>query len=157
MEWFSGFSDKPAAPAEFLPPEVCYEVCRRAGVEKLPYEGRVVEGEAGWLLVPHGWEKGLKPSIVMKDGRAAPTLPFADESCSHFDEFAARCLDGGKALSDFSWTARMMDAVLLGGVAERLPGRRHVWNDATRAFDTDEATAMLKSSYRKGWELPGLA
>lgn len=157
MEWFSGFSDKPTAPAEFLPPEVCYEVCRKAGVEKLPYEGRVVEGEAGWLLVPHGWEKGLKPSIVMKDGRVAPALPFAEESCSHFDEFAARCLDGGKALSDFSWTTRMMDAVLLGGVAERLPGRRHVWNDATRSFDTAEATAMLKSSYRKGWELPGLA
>ena len=93
----------------------------------------------------------------MKDGRAAPALPVAEASCSHFDEFAARCLDGGKALSDFSWTTRMMDAVLLGGVAERLPGRRHVWIDATRSFDTAEATAMLKSSYRKGWELPGLA
>ena len=91
------------------------------------------------------------------DGCAASALPVAEASCSHFDEFAARCLDGGKALSDFSWTTRMMDAVLLGGVAERLPGRRHVWNDATRSFDTAEATAILKSSYRKGWELPGLA
>ena len=157
MEWFSGFSDNPAAPAEFLPPEVCREVCRKVGVAKLPYEGRVIEGEAGWLLVPHGWDNGLKPSLVMKDGRAAPALPVAEPSCSHFDEFTAHCLDGGKALSDFSWTTRMMDAVLLGGVAERLPGRRHVWIDATRSFDTAEATAMLKSSYRKGWELPGLA
>ena len=156
MEWFSGFSDKPPAPAEFLPPEVCREVCRKAGVEKLPYEGRVVEGEAGWLLIPHGWEKGLKPSIVMRNGRSAPALPTAEETQSHFDEFAQRCLDGGCARSDFSWTTRMMDAVLLGGVAERMPGRRHVWNDATRSFDTAEATAILKSSYRKGWELQGL-
>ena len=157
MEWFSGFSDAPAAPAEFLPPEVCLEVCRKAGIGKLPYEGRVIEGEAGWLLVPHGWDKGLRPSIVMRGGRTSPALPAAGDAQNHFDEFALRCLEGGRARSDFSWTTRMMDAVLLGGVAERLPERRHVWNDSSRSFDTAEATAMLKSSYRKGWEIPGLA
>ena len=60
-------------------------------------------------------------------------------------------------ISRRSFIKGISSAVLLGGVAERLPGRRHVWNDATRSFDTAEATAMLKSSYRKGWELPGLA
>ena len=38
------------------------------------------------------------------------------------------------------------------GVAERMPGRRHVWNNATRSFDTPEATAILKSRYREGWQ-----
>jgi hypothetical protein len=156
MEWFSGFSDAPAAPAGFLPPEVCHEVCRKGGVARLPYEGRVVEGEAGYLFVPHGWSTDLRASLVMKDGRAAPPLPEVGEAPSHFDEYVAKCHDGGVARSDFAWATRMMDAVLLGGVAERLPGRRHLWNDATRSFDTREANAMLLSSYRDGWKIDGL-
>ena len=156
MEWFSGFSDVQSTPAEFLPPEVCHEVCRKAGVARLPYEGRVIEGEAGYMLVPHGGDQKLRPSLVMKGGRSAPVLPAVDAAPNHFEEFAARCLGGGSARSDFAWSSRMMDAVLLGGVAERMPGRRHVWNDAIRAFDTSEATALLKSSYRSGWEIQGV-
>jgi hypothetical protein len=45
----------------------------------------------------------------------------------------------------------MTDAILLGGVAERLPGRRHVWDDVSKSFDAREATALLKSAYREGW------
>ena len=48
----------------------------------------------------------------------------------------------------------MTDAILLGGVAERLPGRRHVWDDVSKSFDAREATALLKSAYREGWNLP---
>ena len=66
------------------------------------------------------------------------------------------CLEGGRARSDFAWTTYMTGAILLGGVAERMPGRRHVWNNATRSFDTPEATAILKSRYREGWQLPQL-
>lgn len=155
VEWFSGLSDDPATPAEFLPPEFCREVYRKRGIEKMPYEGRVIEGEEGWLLVPHGFDMSLRPLVVMKDGRAAPSLPKVGQAPSHFDEFALRCLEGGRARSDFAWTTYMTDAMLLGGVAERLPGRRHVWNNETRSFDTPEATALLKSRYREGWQLPG--
>ena len=153
VEWFSGFSDEPATPEEFLPPKFCREVYRRCGIEKMPYEGRVVEGELGWMLVPHGFDLNLRPLVVMKDGRAAPPLPKAGPAPSHFDEFAGKCLDGGRARSDFAWTTHMTDAILLGGVAERLPGRRHLWNDGAKSFDVPEATALLKSSYRSGWSL----
>ena len=33
------------APAEFLPPAICREVYRWCGIDRLPYEGRVIEGE----------------------------------------------------------------------------------------------------------------
>jgi hypothetical protein len=39
------------------------------------------------------------------------------------------------------------------GLAERIPNRRHVWNSAMKAFDTPEATAILKSNYRIGWQM----
>ena len=92
--------------------------------------------------------------VVMKDGSAAAPLPRVGSAPSHFDEFAGCCLDGGRARSDFAWTTCMTDAILLGGVAERLPGRRHVWDDVSKSFDTCEATALLKSAYREGWDLP---
>ena len=105
-------------------------------------------------------ERGIEQKIydrfgveaLMKYG-VAPQLPKVGAAPTHFDEFAERCLAGGKARSDFAWTTYMTDAILLGGVAERLPGRRHVWNDAVKAFDTGEANALLKSSYRSGWSM----
>ena len=136
VEWFSGFSDEPAAPAEFLPPEMCREVYRKCGIDKMPYEGRVIEGEDGYLLVPHGFDLNLRPHVVMKNGKSAPPLPKVGPAPTHFDEFAECC---------------MTDAILLGGVAERLPGRRHVWDDVSKSFDAREATALLKSAYREGW------
>ena len=151
VEWFSGFSDEPAAPAEFLPPEMCREVYRKCGIDKMPYEGRVIEGEDGYLLVPHGFDLNLRPHVVMKNGKSAPPLPKVGPAPTHFDEFAERCLDGGRTRSDFAWTTYMTDAILLGGVAERLPGRRHVWDDVSKSFDAREATALLKSAYREGW------
>lgn len=152
MEWFSGFSEDAATPAAFLPPTVCHEVCRQAGIGKLPLEGRVIEGEKGYLLVPHGWDAQTL-RIVMKDGSTPPPLPQVGDAPSHFDEYVARCFDGKTARSDFAWTTRMMDAVLMGGIAERLPGRRHVWNPSTRTFDSAEANRLSVSAYRDGWTL----
>ena len=156
MEWLSGISDEAETPAEFLPPEICQEVRRRSGLEKLPYEGRVIEGEYGWALVPHGWDESV-PCLVMKDGKAAPALPKVGPAPTHFDEYVARCLDGGTARSDFAWSTRMMDTVLMGGVCERLPGRVLHWDPATRTFDDPEATRISRSSYRDGWKVEGLA
>ena len=156
IEWFSGFSDEPAAPAEFLPPSVCADIVRACGGEKLPYEGRVIEGEDGYLLIPHGgWGSKQMPQVVMKRGKA-PVLPAVEAAPTHFDEFVARCREGGKARSDFGWSARMMETVILGGVAEQIPDRPLRWDAANSTFDYAPATALLKSSYRKGWELAGL-
>jgi hypothetical protein len=132
---------------------MCREVYRKCGIDKMPYEGRVIEGEDGYLLVPHGFDLNLRPHVVMKNGKSAPPLPKVGPALTHFDEFAERCLDGGRTRSDFAWTTYMTDAILLGGVAERLPGRRHTWNDAAKSFDTPEATVIIKSAYREGWKV----
>ena len=156
MEWFSGFSEEPGVPSEFLPPAVCAEVGRKCGLARLPLEGRVIEGERGWMLVPHGFDPELRPHLVMKDGSASPAFPEVGSAPSHFDEYVERCFDGRPARSDFAWTTDMMEAVLLGGIAERLPGRTLVWDPAACTLGDPAATALLRSAYRDGWKLDGI-
>lgn len=151
MEWLSGLSDEKDTPANFLPPPICAEVAAKGKKStKLEYEGRLVETASAYLLVPHGWGD-YETVVVMKDGSTPPPLPEMPAAPSHYDEFVDRCLCGGLARSDFSWSARMMDAVLMGGIAERLPNVEHRWNAATRTFDTVAANALAKSNYRDGW------
>ena len=51
----------------------------------------------------------------------------------------------------------MMDTILVGQIAERLPGAKLTWNAQKRAFGNAAADAFLTRTYRAGWEVPGLA
>lgn len=84
----------------------------------------------------------------------APKLP---KCPSHFHEFIDSCLEGRTAAADFGWSTYMMDTILVGQVAERLPGTKLAWNAGTRAFGTAAADAFLARPYHAGWEIPGLA
>ena len=154
LEWFSGFDAKaieqaktgPTPPA-FLPPAFCAELASRTSLKEMPAAGRVIEGEDGYIIAPHGDD----PVVVMKNG-TVPALPKLADAPSHFDEYVARCLDGRPARSDFRWTCRMMDTILAGGVAERIPNVTHRWDGVKRVFDSEEANAVSHSRYRAGWE-----
>lgn len=157
MEWFSGISTEKETPDEFLPPRICGEIAAKGKTtKKLEFEGRLVETEQAYILVPHGWEE-YETVVVMKDGSTPPALPEVGPAPSHYDEYVERCFDGKAARSDFAWTSHMMDAVLMGGIAERLPGKTHHWNAKTRLFDSAEANALAQSDYRDGWTVAGLS
>lgn len=160
LEWFSGLSEQPGTPENFLPPGICREIAAKSLLGKLPLEGRVIEGELGYMLVPHGFGDAKDPvglpTVVMKDGGTPPPLPALDPAPSHYDEYVLRCREGGKARSDFSKVISLMEAVIMGGVAERIPNVVHRWDAAARTFDSAAANAVVKSSYRKGWALEGL-
>ncbi len=52
----------------------------------------------------------------------------------------------------------MVEAVLLGNVAERIPNTRLDWDpDEMKITNAAEANKLLTRSYREGWELPGIA
>ncbi len=161
LEWFSGLSLQPGTPENFLPPRICHDVAAKSKFGELPLEGRVIEGELGYMLVPHGFGDAKDPvglpTITMKDGGSPPSLPSLDPAPSHYDEYVLRCREGGKARSDFSRIASLMEAVIMGGVAERIPNVTHRWDASKRCFDSAEANAIVKSSYREGWKLEGLS
>ena len=66
------------------------------------------------------------------------------------------CLEGHQTEADFNWATWLMETILAGEIAERLPGVKLAWNAKTRQFDHAEANAFLSGAYRKGWEIPGL-
>ena len=51
----------------------------------------------------------------------------------------------------------MVEAILLGNVAERVPDNLLNWDaPSMRIANGQEANRFLRRTYRKGWELPGL-
>ena len=51
----------------------------------------------------------------------------------------------------------MVEAILLGNVAERVSDTTLAWDPAAMRISNNEtANGFLRRSYRKGWELAGL-
>ena len=153
FEWFDGCSEPDnLAPAQFRPPAEVEALFARTAAKKRPFEGKAVKCRDGWILQPHA----QKESYAMRnDGTflEAPALPPAP---THFHEFVDACLEGRKASADFDWSTWMMETILTGEIAERLPGTALSWNARERRFDSAAANAFLTSSYRKGWKVEGL-
>lgn len=154
MEWFDGCSDADLlAPAQFRPPAEIDASFAQTPAKQRPYEGKAIKCRDGWILQPHASAAAF---IRRNDGAPmkAPKLP---KCPSHFHEFIDSCLEGRKAAADFGWATHMMDTILVGQIAERLPGAKLTWNAQKRAFGNAAADAFLTRPYRAGWEVPGLA
>ena len=106
---------------EFLPPKRFHELAAKTPLGKLPVQGRVIEGSDGWMISTHF---NLPPVLLTKGGKARPlSLPFVSPVPNHYHEFVDCCLDGGKASTDFNWTCRLTDWLLLGRQAIDNPGK----------------------------------
>ena len=132
IEWCDGDGDpKSNCPAKFLPPAQFRELAAKTHFKTLPVQGRVVEGEEGWLISHHfGGVPGSLPEVVMKNGGAAPTLPTVPEVKSHYHEYLDCCLDGGEPRSRFAWSARLTEAIILGNMAQLRAGETLKWDGA---------------------------
>jgi hypothetical protein len=59
--------------------------------------------------------------------------------------------------SHFAQSGPMTEAILLGTVAIREPGKKLDWDAKTMTFpNAPEAEQHLRRSYRKGWEIEGI-
>jgi len=153
MEWFSGIKEDPTVTAEFLPPTEYEGLFAKTPLKTRAAEGRVIEGEKGWILAPHA----SSPMVLLKDGTVVKPAKLGKEP-NHHRQFAEQVAAGSRATrSSFAWSTWMMESVVMGGVCEQLPGRRFNWNVAKGCFDdAPDANALLKSGYRDGWKLAGL-
>ncbi|MDZ4850836.1 MAG: Gfo/Idh/MocA family oxidoreductase [Pirellulaceae bacterium] len=69
-------------------------------------------------------------------------------------EWIQSCRGGNKALSSFDYAGPFTEAVVLGTLAIRL-GKKIEWDSKKlRSPNAPEADALIRSEYRKGWELP---
>lgn len=152
VQWFDGMYGE-AAP-NLLPPPELQELAKRVGLERLPDEGAVVAGSEGWMILPHA----SAPRLVLKNEQAAkPPKPVLPPWPNHYHEFLDGCAEGRRTSADFGAIAPMMEAVLLGNVAERLPDTLLGWAPRRmRITNSAEANRLLRRKYRHGWELEGI-
>ena len=64
------------------------------------------------------------------------------ECCEHAH---SRCF------ADVEFCVPQMEGVLLGRVAQRIPGKKPVWNSSKRDFAQADATAFVKPYIRDGF------
>ena len=97
----------------FFPPPFFKELFAKTPIGKQPLQGRVVEGEEGWLLSVH---YDVAPAVVLKNGRVL-TPPKLEPVPTHWHEYVNCCLEGGTPTSSFAWAGRMSEMVLRGNEA----------------------------------------
>lgn len=134
-----------------LPPD---EV-RNAIEGKWPGQGTVYLGTEGVLLHPHGSTPSLHPAEKFKDFRF-PKL----EPRNHWFDFIDCCLKGDskqRPTANWDYSGPLTEAVLLGCLCSAFPDQTLEFNGAALTFkNSPEATALVKRTYRKGWEIAGL-
>ncbi|MGV3558917.1 Gfo/Idh/MocA family protein [Larkinella arboricola] len=140
VEWFDG---------EFYPPE---EIRALYSVQDYPAESAMLIGTKGALLIPHTGMPVLLPGDKFKEYKT-PEL----EDRNHYHHFVDACLGGPKTESHFAQSGPMTEAIILGTVAIRVPGKRLEWDAANLKIpNAPEAEKYLSRIYRDGWQIAGL-
>lgn len=105
-------------------------------------------GEKGYLLVPHWGTPKLYPESDFAD------YEFPDPGkANHYHDWVDACLEGNADLSDnFAYAGPLTEAVQLGNVAIRFPGKSLQWDpEAFSISNLPEADLHLSKTYREGW------
>jgi predicted dehydrogenase len=143
VEWFDGL---------IFPPEEAQALSREAGFSEYPAESSLVIGTEGALLLPH--QGG--PVLIPKAKFAALPKPKV-AARNHYHHFLDAILGGEMTESHFVQTGPMAETIILGTVAIRVPDTVLKWDpQALRITNSAEADKLLRRSYRKGWEVPGV-
>jgi len=117
-------------------------------------------GDKGMITTGcYGERTRLVPASKMKDYEMhAPVLtrsPGSDKDWvrSHYRDWLRACKGGAPACSNFSVAAPFVQWMLLGTIAMRVPGKL-MWDARNSRFtNNNQANALLKPRFRKGWKL----
>ena len=96
------------------------------------------------------------PEVRMKEfNRPEKTIPrVKGGQDGHLKDWIRACKDGNPASSNFvDYGGQLTEMVLLGVVAQRMPGEQLEWDSKKLEFKNKEANKYLHTPYRKGWSL----
>ena len=143
VEWFDGL---------MFPPEEAQALSKEAGFSEYPAESSLVIGTEGAMLLPHQGGPVLLPKAKFA---GVPKPKVAGRN--HYHHVLDAILGGEMTESHFVQTGPMAETILLGTVAIRVPNTVLQWDSARlRIANSTEANSLLRRSYRKGWEVPGV-
>lgn len=119
---------------------------------KLPKQGALFVGEKGRMLLPHVGGPQFLPREAFRDiERSRPG------GVNHYHSWVDACMGKGTTSANFTYAGKLTEALLLGVVANRFPGRKLLWDaDAMKVTNIPEANALLKREYRDGYAVEGL-
>jgi len=134
-------------------PEVVSDTLKQLSKERWP-DGVLFIGEKGMLLADYTRHR-LLPHDQFKDYKPPEhTIP---PSIGHHKEWVIACMKNEPLapLCNFSYSAPLTEAVLLGAVAYR-SGQPLEWDSENlKATNCPDADQFLRLRYRKGWNLHG--
>ena len=120
----------------------------------IPANGALFVGEESSLMLVH---YGGRPQILpLSKNREKRFAPVPGSPGEHYTQFVLACLGEAKTTDNFDYAVPLTEATLLGTIAARFPKEKLAWDSAAQTFTKPEATALVKSTYRKGWEVAGL-
>ncbi|MFO7976202.1 MAG: Gfo/Idh/MocA family oxidoreductase [Candidatus Hydrogenedentota bacterium] len=143
VTWFDGRL-KPPIPEAFEPGR------------KLGTNGAILIGDRATAIHGSHGAGGLELLPVYgREGFEEPpeTIPRVENE-AHEQDWVRACKDGKPASSSFGYGGPLTEMVLVGVLAMRAKDRVLKWDAENLRFSNDqEATALVKPSYRKGWSL----
>jgi predicted dehydrogenase len=146
MTWFDGGKNLPEDKRSFKD---------RIYGEKVPDSGLLLVGEKGSFFSENDY--GAKHVLLPKDQfkevkKPEPTLP---RTKNHFGEWVEgiKESDPKKPMSNFQYSARLTETVLLGVVALKA-GKKIEWDaEGMRAKNCPEASYYIRRDYRRGYSI----
>ena len=119
---------------------------------KLPNQGSLFVGENGTMLLPHVSEPQLFPEDRFKEAKRPDLGPR-----NHYHQWVDACLGKAETSSHFGYAGLLTEALLLGVVANRFPGRKLMWDAGNLSVtNLKEANSLLKRVPRDGFQVTGL-
>lgn len=158
--WYDGVSSKEGVYQNIPPPELWQadfptadHVFRRFDLLLVGEKGRMFFGRArqDWVFKPESAKNGFTepPKSIARVVAAEG----AEHGQGAYAEWLNAIKTGTPALSHFGASAAFSETVHLGNLALRL-GKRIQWDAKNlRVTNAPEAAAMVRRSYRRGWEL----
>jgi predicted dehydrogenase len=153
VTWYDGDRRPPAEVQELigvLP--AAADGRERPGGRRLAYEGSILIGTKGVMLIPHiGWPQ-MFPEPDFR-GLELPSVGVAD----HWLQYVDAILGEDRASASFDYSGPLTEAVLLGSVASRYPRTTLEWDALNLRFsNVQRANEHVRRPYREGWEVEGL-
>lgn len=150
LYWYDGYR-KP--PKEIMPEVV-------ATLGEVPTTGCLVIGSKGKLVSTNDYGEqsyialtGESKMKVLEKHEACQSVPVTLPRVhgQHHKEFIDACRGEGKTFSDVDNSVPIVEGMLVGCLAQRVPGKIN-WDAAHCISDNKTANDLIKPFIRKGWE-----
>jgi hypothetical protein len=121
---------------------------RAHGVAYVGHHGTLVVDRGGWEIIPETNKAEKKPYFEAKKQKE-----YGDGMDEHVKNFLECIRSGGTLHTPVEVGAKTAIVSEMGNIAYRT-GKRIHWDDTTKTFAEEEATALMKLNYSENWNLP---